>query len=125
MTSWIDYLSLVLVLALVGGLGFLVITLTQKFNDGVQATRDTLKKQGLNITSQGMSVKTAKTYDQERYFDDTQKKLVDVVKASSYGTQENKQSLADYTTHSHAAPKVPGVKKGLFGRSKAAPLPAQ
>lgn len=53
------------------------------------------------------------------------RKLVDVVKASSYGTQENKQSLADYTTHSHAAPKVPGVKKGLFGRSKAAPLPAQ
>lgn len=32
----IDYLSLVLVLALVGGVGFLVITLTQKFNDGVQ-----------------------------------------------------------------------------------------
>lgn len=39
----------------------------------IRATRDTLKKQGLNITSQGMSVKTAKTYDQERYFDDTQK----------------------------------------------------
>ena len=53
------------------------------------------------------------------------RKLVDVVKASSYGTQENKQSLADYTTHSHAAPKMPGVKKGLFGRSKVAPLPAQ
>ena len=53
------------------------------------------------------------------------RKLVDVVKASSFGTNGNKHSLAEFTTHSHAAPKVPGVKKGLFGRTKAAPLPAQ
>jgi len=125
MTSWIDYLSLALVLALVGALAFLAVTLTNKFNDGLQATRDSLKRQGLNVTSRGVSVKTNKAYDQERYFDDTQQKLVNVVKASSFGTDEHKRSLADLATHSHAAPQLPGMKKALFGRSKATPLPAR
>jgi hypothetical protein len=125
MTSWTDYLYLTLVLALLGGLGFVAIILTQKFNDGLQATRDTLKKQGLDITSQGVSVKTNKTYDQERYFDDTQKNLINVVKAATFGTNEKKHSLADYTTHSHAAPKVPGQKKRFFGKTQATPLRAQ
>jgi len=124
MTSWIDYLSLALVLALIAGLGFVAIALTQKFNDGVQATRDSLRKRGLDITTQGVSVKTNQTYDQERYLDQTQKGFVNVVTASSFGTGENKHSLADLATHSRAPPKVPGQNKGLFGRTKATPLRA-
>jgi len=55
----------------------------------------------------------------------SRRKLVDVVKASSFGTDEKRLFLADLVTHSHPAPQLPGVKKGPFGRTKAAPLPAQ
>jgi len=116
-TGMVDYLSLALVLAFLG-LGFVAIALKQWFNNVLQVTRDLLEKQGVYITSHGVTVKTNKPYDHEQYFDNIQRKLVKFLNASLY---ERKKLLTDLVAHSYPAPQVPGRRKG----PKATPRPAQ
>lgn len=110
-----------------------------RFPPGHRSTQETLQKRGLNISSQGVKVKTDKVYNQEEYLDATQRcaisaetgslsntalikspswfahrKLLDAVKASSFGKENAKHSLADIDKHSHAAPGA--GKKRVFGK---------
>ncbi|KAI0641659.1 hypothetical protein C8Q79DRAFT_918996, partial [Trametes meyenii] len=56
-------------------------------SQAVQATKDSLKSKGVNVSKSGVSVKTNKRYEREDYLDATQRGFIKAMKASSGGNQ--------------------------------------
>ncbi|EIN04517.1 hypothetical protein PUNSTDRAFT_55530 [Punctularia strigosozonata HHB-11173 SS5] len=73
MASWGDIIALVLTtvffLGTIGGVWFL----STRVNEGVKATKETLKQKGVNLSDKGVSIKTQSRFTREDYIDATQR----------------------------------------------------
>ncbi|CCO31532.1 hypothetical protein BN14_05577 [Rhizoctonia solani AG-1 IB] len=84
------------------------MVLSQQFSGAVESTKDGLKKRGLDITENGMSVKTEKRLERDDYIGGTGRNLVDALKATSFGSPENQRASVPDTVGQGYAP--PGTR---------------
>ncbi|KAG9080259.1 hypothetical protein FRC06_006860 [Ceratobasidium sp. 370] len=104
MANWFDFVSLVIVFGLFGGVIYAAKLLSKQFSGAVDSTKDSLKKRGLDITETGMSVKTDKRMDRTDYIGATQKNMVDALKAASFGSPQNQKAVPESLGQGYAAP---------------------
>ncbi|RDX50636.1 hypothetical protein K466DRAFT_601811 [Polyporus arcularius HHB13444] len=88
MATWLDYVSLVVTLAIFVGVGYLIVNARKAFSGAVESTKDSLKSKGVNVSSHGLSVKTDKRLDREQYLDATQRGFIKAFNASSGGNKD-------------------------------------
>ncbi|KAI0919938.1 hypothetical protein AcW1_002938 [Taiwanofungus camphoratus] len=85
MANWVDFLSLTVTLSLIAGVTFGLLYIVKKVSEAVQATKASLKNKGVNISSNGMHVKTSRRLNREDYMDATQRGLLKALHNSMYG----------------------------------------
>ncbi|CAE6496359.1 unnamed protein product [Rhizoctonia solani] len=108
MSNWFDIVSLVLFLGLFSGAVYGAMVLSKQFSGAVESTKDGLKKRGLSITENGMSVKTEGRLDRDDYIGGTGRNLVDALKATSFGSPDNQRAAVPDTIGQGYAP--PGTR---------------
>ena len=79
-----DIISLLVTVAIFAGVIYGVIFATQLINSGVKSTKESLKKQGVDISDHGVKVKTNKRFDREDYVDATQRGIIKAMGAASF-----------------------------------------
>jgi len=84
MANLFDFVSLLVTLAILGGVVYGVMSMVKTVNEGVASTKESLKAKGLHVTSSGVSVKTDKRFDREEYMDATQRGIINAMGASSF-----------------------------------------
>ncbi|CUA67880.1 hypothetical protein RSOLAG22IIIB_07573 [Rhizoctonia solani] len=99
-----DIVSLVLFLGLFSGAIYAAMVFRQQLSGAVESTKDGLKKRGLDITENGVSVKTEKRLDRDDYIDGTGRNLVDALKATSFGAPDHRAAVGDMIGQGHAPP---------------------
>ncbi|KAK7443757.1 hypothetical protein VKT23_015540 [Stygiomarasmius scandens] len=85
MASWSDIIALLITVAVFGGITVGVLALVRTFSEGVKSTKEKLKERGVDVSKGGVSVKTSKRFDHERYVDATQRGIIRAMGASSIG----------------------------------------
>jgi len=113
-----DLFSLTATIVVVGGVIYGVIYVIQGFQASWASTKESLKTKGLNVSHNGIFVKTSKRFDHEEYMEATRRGLVKAAGASSFGNAENA------TTHdpikmervSSDSSSQEKKKKGIFRR---------
>ncbi|THV00795.1 hypothetical protein K435DRAFT_434439 [Dendrothele bispora CBS 962.96] len=85
MATWTDILSLVVTVAVFGGIVVGVLAVVRSFSEGVKSTKEKLKERGVDVSKGGVSVKTSKRMDRESYVDATQRGIIRAMGASSIG----------------------------------------
>ncbi|KAF8211649.1 hypothetical protein K438DRAFT_1958728 [Mycena galopus ATCC 62051] len=126
-SSWIDMVSLLLTISVLGGVVYVVLLVVRSVSQGVESAKEGLKTKGVHITDKGVSVKTSKRFDRENYVDATQRGFVKAVNASSFGKRDEAGQLLSppslkatpSSSSSLASSASDGEKKkrGLFHRS--------
>ncbi|KAI0364878.1 hypothetical protein BV20DRAFT_1039197 [Pilatotrama ljubarskyi] len=106
MTTWFDYLSLVVTLSIISALVYGGFVAMKAISRAVQSTKDSLKTKGVDVSKNGVSVKTNKRYDREDYLDATQRGFIKAMKASTGGNQagqelERESSVKDKSKGHH------------------------
>ncbi|THH09504.1 hypothetical protein EW145_g1976 [Phellinidium pouzarii] len=88
MASWFDIIALCFtVVVFIGAiLGFRFIA--TQISSVVNATKESLKSQGLTIDDKGISVRTTSRYSREDYVDATQRGFIRAMGASVFGPAE-------------------------------------
>ena len=79
-----DIISLLVTVAIFAGVIYGVIFATQLINSGVKSTKESLKRQGVDISDHGVKVKTNKRFDREDYVDATQRGIIKAMGAASF-----------------------------------------
>ncbi|QRW23017.1 hypothetical protein RhiXN_08053 [Rhizoctonia solani] len=105
----------VLFLGLFSGAIYGAMVLSKQFSGAIESTKDGLKKRGLDITENGLSVKTEKRLERDDYIDGTGRygtvsfrNLVDALKVASFGSPENQRAAVPDTIGQGYAP--PGTR---------------
>jgi len=108
MANWLDVISLLVTVAVFGGIIYVVLLVVRSVSQGVESAKEGLKTKGLHITDKGVAVKTSKRFDREDYVDATQRGIVRAVGAASFG----KGGTADpgYSSDAHLSPSSPSLK---------------
>ncbi|CAE6411468.1 hypothetical protein ACGC1H_003139 [Rhizoctonia solani] len=104
MSNWFDIVSLVLFLGVFSGAIYGAMVFRKQISGALESTKDGLKKRGLDITENGMSVKTEKRFDRDDYIGGTGRNLVDALKATSFGSPDNRAAVGDMIGQGHAPP---------------------
>ncbi|KAH9850462.1 hypothetical protein C2E23DRAFT_835195 [Lenzites betulinus] len=91
MANWFDYLSLLATLTIISALAYGGFLAMKAISSAVESTKDSLKTKGVNLSKNGVSVKTNKRYDREDYLDATQRGFIKAMKASSGGNQAGQE----------------------------------
>ncbi|KAI0721767.1 hypothetical protein C8Q72DRAFT_77892 [Fomitopsis betulina] len=86
MANWIDVFSLVLTLSIAGGVVFGLMYVGKATSQAAEATKASLKSRGVNLSKEGVSIKTDKRWDRDDYLDATQRGFVKAYNNSSFGT---------------------------------------
>ncbi|KAJ6612166.1 hypothetical protein B0H10DRAFT_2053943 [Mycena sp. CBHHK59/15] len=84
MSSWLDLISLLVTVAVLGGAIYAVLAVVRSVSQGVESAKEGLKTKGLHITDKGVSVKTSGRFDREDYVDATQRGFVKAMGAASF-----------------------------------------
>ncbi|KAF8736886.1 hypothetical protein RHS02_06219, partial [Rhizoctonia solani] len=95
-------------LGLFSGAIYGAMVLSKQFSGAIESTKDGLKKRGLDITENGLSVKTEKRLERDDYIDGTGRNLVDALKVASFGSPENQRAAVPDTIGQGYAP--PGTR---------------
>ncbi|EIM84994.1 uncharacterized protein STEHIDRAFT_122917 [Stereum hirsutum FP-91666 SS1] len=85
MGSWGDLLSLVLTFGLLAGVAFAAVVGARRISEFTNQTKTSLKEKGWNISGEGVSVKTNKRLERSDYIDATQRGMMKVMDAATYG----------------------------------------
>ncbi|PCH34616.1 hypothetical protein WOLCODRAFT_139468 [Wolfiporia cocos MD-104 SS10] len=85
MARWIDLLSLALTFSIVAAVLIGIVRLVQFIQQIAQATKQSLHNKGVDVSRQGISVKTNKHLDRDQYLDVTQRGFIKAYNHSSYG----------------------------------------
>ncbi|RPD53555.1 hypothetical protein L226DRAFT_613846 [Lentinus tigrinus ALCF2SS1-7] len=88
MATWLDYVSLVVTLAILAGVGYLIVNARKALSGAFESTKDSLKNKGVDLSSHGLSVKTDKRFDREQYLDATQRGFIKALNASTAGNKD-------------------------------------
>ncbi|KAL7278005.1 hypothetical protein ACG7TL_007961 [Trametes sanguinea] len=91
MANWFDYLALATTLFVIAAIVFGGIIASKAISNAVQSTKENLKTRGVNLSKNGVAVKTNKRYDREDYLDATQRGFIKAMKASSGGNQAGEE----------------------------------
>lgn len=105
-----DVIAFTFTLALIGGFIYGVIYVVNLVNQSVESTKANLKSKGMDISANGMSVKTDKYVDRQDYIDATQRKIINVMEASSFKKGGGAVSPGD------AASDESKRRRGIFHR---------
>ncbi|TFY80332.1 hypothetical protein EWM64_g3683 [Hericium alpestre] len=109
MASWTDIFSLILVrilltpcelklstfeqtIAIFVGTIVGVVLLVRRFSAYISSTKESLKKRGWTISSNGVSVKTSKRMNREDYLDATQRGFIKAMGSSRHGADPSMNS---------------------------------
>ncbi|KAG5635873.1 hypothetical protein H0H81_009831 [Sphagnurus paluster] len=113
MANWIDFLSLVLTLGIVGGVIYGILYISRQVRESVEGYKESLKDKGVSISKKGVSVKTSKRFDREDYIDATQRNFVKAVSAAKFGHGETNgvTSTAMHRTASSISSNSSGDEK--------------
>ncbi|KAM5541516.1 hypothetical protein V8D89_004706 [Ganoderma adspersum] len=109
MTTWFDYFVLVVTLCIVGGLIFAYVVAKEALPGAFETAKDSLKKQGVDVSRHGLSVKTDKRFDREQYLDATQRGFIKAFNASSAGNRPGSGNVDESSSTSRG-------KRGVLGR---------
>ncbi|KDQ58151.1 hypothetical protein JAAARDRAFT_34963 [Jaapia argillacea MUCL 33604] len=89
MANWIDIVSLIITAAIIGGLIYGFMYITGSVSTAVASTKESLKSRGLDISPTGVSVKTSGRLNREDYLDATQRGIVKLANAASFGKSDD------------------------------------
>ncbi|KAG9024676.1 hypothetical protein FS842_005427 [Serendipita sp. 407] len=122
-TPRVDILTVGIILSILVGIVFAIITVSGKVQEAVKSTQASLNDKGVNLSASGMSVKTDKNISREDYLDATQRGIINTMKAASFGAPDNQRSLADIDKHRRSAPSSPDAlptakKRSIFGKKQ-------
>ncbi|KAI1784579.1 hypothetical protein LXA43DRAFT_208310 [Ganoderma leucocontextum] len=106
MATWFDYFVLLVTLCIIAGLVFTYFLAKKVLPGAFESAKDSLKKQGVDVSRQGLSVKTDKRFDREQYLDATQRGFIKAFNASSAGNRPGSGSVDEASQG----------KRGLFGK---------
>ncbi|TFK38552.1 hypothetical protein BDQ12DRAFT_683825 [Crucibulum laeve] len=121
MANWIDFLSLIATIGVFGGVVYGVILATKLVSDGVQSTKESLKKQGLDVSDKGVSIKTSKRFDRQDYIDATQRGIMKTMDAASFrkgGDNSAPTPVRSNSQMSTASDTSSTKKKSIFSKNK-------
>ncbi|KAF8980666.1 hypothetical protein BDQ17DRAFT_1380486 [Cyathus striatus] len=85
MAGLLDVLSLLFFIGIVGGSIYGVMYVIKAVSSGIESTKENLKKQGLEVSGSGVSIKTSRRFDRENYIDATQRGIVKALDSASFG----------------------------------------
>ncbi|KAI6111825.1 hypothetical protein EDD16DRAFT_1606172 [Pisolithus croceorrhizus] len=88
MATWVDVFSLSVTTIVFVGTILAVIYSARKLTSTVAATKESLKNRGISLSDSGVSIKTDKRLDMEHYVDATQRGMIKVLDAASFGKQD-------------------------------------
>ncbi|CCM02720.1 uncharacterized protein FIBRA_04827 [Fibroporia radiculosa] len=83
--SWSLTGNILATLSIAAAIVCALLYMNKATRSAVQATKESLKNRGVDISRQGMSVKTKKRMDRDDYLDATQRGFVNAYKHSTYG----------------------------------------
>lgn len=95
MATWIDILSLSITTILFVGTVLVITYVVRQISTSIQSTKESLKTRGISISKEGVSVKTDKRFDRERYLDATQRGIIKAMGASSFGKSSDSVERSD------------------------------
>ncbi|EJD50743.1 hypothetical protein AURDEDRAFT_159890 [Auricularia subglabra TFB-10046 SS5] len=100
MSSFSDFVSLVAVVCLFGAIIAGVMYVGNMVSAAVASTQENLKKRGVDVSKDGVSVKTNRRgVDREQVMDATQRGLVNVLNNAQYGSPNAPRNVADHLSH--------------------------
>ncbi|KAH8105398.1 hypothetical protein BXZ70DRAFT_1004900 [Cristinia sonorae] len=86
MASWSDYISLFITVSVFVAAAYAVIFISRSWSSAVESTRQSLKRQGVDVSESGVSVRTqTRLADREEYCDATQRGIIKILGSSHYG----------------------------------------
>ncbi|KAL9708768.1 hypothetical protein Ac2012v2_007922 [Leucoagaricus gongylophorus] len=144
MASWIDILSLLVTIGVLGGTAWGIVYAVKQVTESFQMTKQKcvqsvladdrcfrtliyhfslyrMKDKGYELSGKGVSIKTSKRFDRQDYIDATQRNMIKTMTATSFNRRPDSQSPNSSTqaTSSFAARPVivdrAGGKKSAFG----------
>ncbi|CAA7264565.1 unnamed protein product [Cyclocybe aegerita] len=83
MATWIDLFALFATISVLTAIVYAILFVVKSVNQGVNATKESLKSRGLDVSASGVAVKTSRRFDREDYVDATQRGFVKALNASS------------------------------------------
>lgn len=120
MASWIDILSLLVTIGVLGGTAWGIVYAVKQVTESFQMTKQKMKDKGYELSGKGVSIKTSKRFDRQDYIDATQRNMIKTMTATSFNRRPDSQSPNSSTqaTSSFAARPVivdrAGGKKSAF-----------
>ncbi|KAF8995533.1 hypothetical protein BDQ17DRAFT_1365408 [Cyathus striatus] len=96
MAGLLDILSLLFFIGIVGSSIYGVMYVMRVVSTGIESTKENLKKQGLEVSGSGVSIKTSKRFDRENYIDATQRGIVKALDSASFGRSGVNSSSASF-----------------------------
>ncbi|KAH7099009.1 hypothetical protein BKA62DRAFT_641578 [Auriculariales sp. MPI-PUGE-AT-0066] len=101
-----DFIYLVTILVVVGAIIVGVLFASNAINGALDSTNQSLKKQGVNISKDGVSVKTNKRgIDRETLLDNTQRGFVTALNNAQFGKKEAQKNVGDFISHRNTPSK--------------------
>jgi len=85
MASWIDFVSLTLTLSIAAAVLYGLIHIGRATSQAAEATKASLKNRGVNLSKEGVSIKTNRRWDRDSYLDATQRGFVKAYNNASFG----------------------------------------
>jgi len=86
MSTWLDVVAFVVTFSVIGAAIWGITIASKQIKESVQSTKETLKSKGLDISGEGISVKTSRRFDRGDYVDATQRGFIKAMSASSFGS---------------------------------------
>ncbi|KZT66312.1 hypothetical protein DAEQUDRAFT_473047 [Daedalea quercina L-15889] len=86
MANWIDVFSLVLTLSIASAVVLGLVYIGKATSQAAEATKASLKNRGVNLSKDGVSIKTNKRWDRGDYLDATQRGFVKAYNNSTFGS---------------------------------------
>ncbi|OCH87124.1 hypothetical protein OBBRIDRAFT_796540 [Obba rivulosa] len=103
MANWVDLLSLIVTLSFVCGIAYGIYYLGAQYTKAIESTKESLKSKGVNVSKDGISVKTSRHMDHESYMDATQRSVIKALQNSQFGRSSD--ALHQANTDSNGARK--------------------
>lgn len=100
MANWIDFVSLFITLSIAASIVAGLLYVGRATSRAAERAKESLKHKGVNVSREGVSVKTNKRWDRSDYLDATQRGFVKAYNLSSHGPGADARSHSSESVHS-------------------------
>ncbi|EMD31609.1 hypothetical protein CERSUDRAFT_119653 [Gelatoporia subvermispora B] len=120
MANWVDFVSLIVTLSCIGGIAYGLYFVGSQCAKAIESTKQSLKNKGVNVSKEGISVKTSRHLDREAYMDATQRSVMKALKNSQFGRSSEAlhTSTADPTAARPILSRQPSKRAAAAGEPK-------